>query len=171
MAIMVKKNGGNFELAPAGSHSAVCCDVVDLGVMSVTYAGKTKEQHKVEIIWQIDEPRKDGKPFNVRQRYTLSLHEKAGLRKALESWRGRPFSDAETQGFDLESLIGVPCMVNVVHNPSGENIYANVAAIMKLPRNVAPLKVREYVRVVDRDPAQQGDRQPFGEITDDDVPF
>ena len=41
----------------------------------------------------------DGKPFLVRRRYTASLHEKSALRKDLESWRGRAFTNVELDGF------------------------------------------------------------------------
>ena len=71
--------------APAGSHQAVCVDVIDKGILEVTYAGKTKKQHKVSLAWQIEELRDDGKRFLVYKRYTLSLNEKATLRHDLES--------------------------------------------------------------------------------------
>lgn len=174
--IATKGSGTNFAPAPDGAHSAVCVDVVDLGNLDVTYNKKTKSQHKIKIVWQIDEDRDDGKPHQVSQRYTLSLHEKAKLRADLESWRGKPFTDAELEGFDVENVIGVACMVNVVHNLSAGNVYANVAAIMKLPKGVPPLKAREYTRVIDREPLPAGTpadaTQPnWGEITDDDIPF
>src|ERR1700684_2934792 len=118
MAIVAKASGGNdCKPAPAGTHAAVCCDVVDLGMLEVSFGGKTKTQHKVNLVWQIEEDRDDGKPFTVRKRYTLSLHEKASLRKDLESWRGRAFTPAELEGFDLEVLIGIGCMLNVIHTP------------------------------------------------------
>jgi hypothetical protein len=166
--IVAKKSGGDFEVAPAGSHSAVCVDVIDLGVLSVTFGGQTKAQHKVKVVWQIDEARRDGKPHQVSQRYTLSLHEKASLRKDLESWRGKPFTEAESSGFDLETLIGIPCMLSVVHNVKGENTYANVAGVMKVPRGMQPMKMKDYARATTSDASGA---PPFGEITDDDVPF
>ena len=57
----------------------------------------------------------DGKPFLISRRYSLSLHEKSSLRRDLESWRGRAFTQEELRGFDLEVLIGVGCLVSVVH--------------------------------------------------------
>src|SRR5689334_6354597 len=135
MAIMASAKGGqDFAPAPAGTHAAVCCDVIDLGMLEVTFGGKTKSQHKVNIVWQIEELRDDGKPFNVRKRYTLSLHEKASLRKDLESWRGKAFTAEELAGFDLEALIGVGCMLNIIHKEreDGGTPWANVTAIMKL---------------------------------------
>ena len=173
MAIIAKSSGGNFNPAPAGAWSSVCCDVVDLGILKVSYGGKEKEQHKVRLSWQIEEEMQDGKPFLVSKRYTLSLHEKAALRKDLESWRGRAFTDEELKGFDLEVLIGVPCMLSVVQvkSPTTGDTYANIAAIMKLPKSTPALGVRDYVRVQDREAKDEGPENHPMEITDDDVPF
>lgn len=174
---IIAKAGATFTPCPSGSHIATCVDVVDLGIIKSTYSGKTKSQHKVNIIWQIGEMRDDGKPFLPRKRYTLSLHEKASLRKDLESWRGRPFSDAELEGFDIEALIGVSCMLSVVHAAQSGSVYANVTAIMRLPKGVAPIMADpSYVRVQDRpkEDAAPGNMQPADEgwqPTDDDVPF
>jgi hypothetical protein len=142
----------------------------------VNFGGKEKSQHKVKIVWQIDEDRDDGKRFCVRKRYTLSLHEKSTLRKDLESWRGRPFTPAELEGFDLEVLLGVPCLLSVMHaiKPEG-NTWANVAAIMKLPKTMQAIQVSDYVRECDRKEGSEsiGDHVPETDmgITDDDVPF
>ena len=167
-------SGTKHTPAPSGSHVGVCVDVIDLGVLEVTFGGKTKKQHKIEIVWQIDETRDDGKPFTVKKRYTLSLHEKAGLRKDLEAWRGRPFTDAELEGFDVETVIGVGAMLSVIHNVVGTNTYANVNAVMRPAKGMQPPAPRDYIRVCDRTPEQgceQPEQPPFGGITDDDVPF
>lgn len=174
MAIVAKKSGGSFTPAPAGSWGGVCCDVVDLGIVESTYSGKAKKQHKIRIVWQIDENMESGKPFCVSQRYTLSLHEKAGLRKDLESWRGRAFTEEELEGFDVETVIGAPCLLSVVQEASGGNIYANVKGVMKLPRGMQAIRVRDYVRVIDRKPEDESDANempPHGEISDEDLPF
>lgn len=176
MPIIAKSSGQNFIPAPAGSHVAVCVDVVDLGVLEVNFGGKTKKQHKINIVWQIDEVREDNKPYQVQKRYTLSLHEKAGLRKDLESWRGRPFTPAELEGFDVEAVLNVACMLNVIHNVKDGSTYANVAAIMKLPKGVQAPNARDYVRVCDRQPTQGEPDAPNYpedgyEPSMDDVPF
>lgn len=171
MPIFAKASGANYIPAPAGTHIAVCVDVVDLGMLEVTFSGKKKTQHKIRIVWQIDEDRDDGKPFQVNRRYTLSLHEKAGLRKDLESWRGRPFTEEELAGFDVETVIGAGCMLSVIHSTKDGSTYANVSSVMKLHKGMQAPSQREYVRVIDRDPAQEAEGAPFGEIADEDVPF
>jgi hypothetical protein len=174
MAIVAKASGANFIPAPTGAHSAVCVDVVDLGMLEVAFGGKKKTQHKIRIVWQIAEVMADNRPFIVQKRYTLSLHEKAALRKDLESWRGREFTATELEGFDVETVIGVACLLNVIQQKKDSSTYANVTSIMRLPKGMEPVKARDYVRVVDRQPEdaareaeQQGDWTPM----DDDVPF
>lgn len=174
MAIVASK-GMTFTPCPAGSHVATCCDVVDLGIVKTKYKDKEKSQHKVQLVWQIAELRDDGKPHLVRKRYTLSLHEKAALRKDLESWRGRAFTDSELEGFDLENLLSAPAMISVVHAAVNGSVYANVAAIMKLPKGVPAVDLDpSYVRMQDR-PKEGAEQAPPDDSdwvpSDDDVPF
>ena len=61
---------------------------------------------------------------------------KASLRKDLESWRGQPFTKEELKGFDLKNILGASCQLQVVHNVSDGKTYANIAAVMGLPKGV-----------------------------------
>jgi len=176
MAI-VAKAGAKFEVCPAGSHVGVCIDVVDLGMIKSNYSGKSKTQHKIRVVWQVAENREDGKPFHVSKRYTLSLHEKSSLRKDLESWRGRPFTDGELEGWDVEGVLGAAAMLSVVQTAQQGNVYANVSAIMRPPKGMpVPAPDPSYIRVQDRpndevpgneSAPDNGEWQP----SDDDVPF
>lgn len=170
MAILAKKTGGgDFTPAPEGNHSAVCVDIVDLGDIERTYEGRSSLDHMVRIVWEIDEVDEHGNRFLVFGRYKNSLHEKASLRKLLDSWRGVPFSAKDLdEGFDLEKLLGKPCLVNIVHNEGKEGkTYANVTAVTRLPKGMPPLEPSgDYTRVQDRDgyvppgtdaPASSGD--------------
>jgi hypothetical protein len=173
MAIIATAGDGKaFAPAPAGVHQAVCVDVVDMGLLEVKFGGKVKHQHKVRLVWQIDEAMEDGKRFIVQRRYTKSLHEKANLRKDLESWRGRPFTEDELGGFDLEKLLNANCFLNVVHTSKDGQIYANVASIMPLKKGMARMDSETYVRVKDREPSNgpipENELPP---LTDDDIPF
>lgn len=168
-------SGTKFQPAPTGAHAAVCCDIVDLGIVETTWQGVTKKKHMIRLVWQIAEPRDDGKPYLVMGRYNLSLHENAALRRDLEGWRGRPFTEAELHQFDVENVLDKPCMLNLVHRVSKGETYANVAAIMPLPKGMTAPTVRDYVRVVDRVPeanvAPLPDAEDFEHITADMVPF
>lgn len=175
MPVIAKKSGTDFTPCPAGVHQAVCVDVVDMGLIESVFNGKPKKQHKVRIVWQVEELRdEDHTPFLVQKRYTLSLDDRANLRKDLESWRGRAFTDQELEGFDLEVLIGVNCLLAVQHTNRNGTVYADVTAVMPLKKGMAKLSPVGYTRVKDREnqpePSPSSDSDdPFGDM--DAVPF
>lgn len=172
-------SAGSFVPCPQGVHQAVCCDVVDMGNLEVVWNGQKKVQHKIRIVWQVEELMDDDKPFIVQTRYTASLHEKSRLRKDLESWRGRAFTDAELKSFDLEVLLGVNCLLNVVQVTKDGKTYANVTAVMPLKKGMEKMSASNYTRVVDRTDAEhsqaRGDVQDYDEtppnLDDDSIPF
>ncbi len=173
MPIVATDPGGKeFTPAPEGLHSAVCVDVVDLGMMDNKF-NPEKPQHKIRVVWQIEEtdPENQDKRFIVSKMYTLSLHEKAQLRKDLEGWRARKFSPDELKGFDVEKLLGAPGQVQVIHNVSEANgkTYANVQAIVPLGRGMDKLAPdAHYTRVCDR---KEGDMVSKPKTYEEDVPF
>lgn len=167
MAIIAKAGDGqNYAPAPEGTHQAVAVDVIDKGLMESNFQGKKKLQHKIDIAWQIDELRDDGKRFVLFKRYTLSLNEKATLRHDLESWRGRPFTRDEEMGFDVETVIGANCLINVQHKPGTKDpnkIFSNVVSIMPLLKGMTKLTALDYVR------PKQGTAEEPPPPTDDDI--
>jgi len=146
MVMMTASNDKEFEQPPQGNHVAVCYRVIDLGTQTTTFNGEEKTAHKIMLGWElVDEMMEDGKPFSVNNRYTLSGHPKATLRKTLESWRGRPYRDDELP-FDTAKLLGQPCMINVTHTTKDGKTYANVAAVTPIPKNMTvPLIVNDMV--------------------------
>lgn len=128
---------GDFEKAPVGTQQAVCVFVNDIGLQRSVYQGKELVKHQVIITWESSEKMTTGeyagKPFMLSKYYTLSLNEKANLRKDLEAWRGRQFSEEELKAFDLENLIGANCLLNVV---ATENDKRKIASIMPLPKGM-----------------------------------
>lgn len=142
MALIAKQGGGGFPLAPEGLYCAVCVAVEDAGMM----AGQFGEKPKVRLRWQLDErDPTTGRRYAVQQLFTLSLHEKSLLSQRLESWLGRKFTDIDrAEGFDLESLVGKPCQVSIVHAP-GKNgaMYGNVQNIVAAPKGFS-MDIEEY---------------------------
>jgi len=140
MGLIVKDklDGGNYEPIPAGMHQAVCYGVYDLGTQHDTTWDK--DIHKVLIQWELPDVwidlERDGEKVNlpraISKQYTHSLHEKSNLRKDLESWRGRPFTALELEGFDLTKLLGVNCSIQVMHKEKNDRTYANITAIVPL---------------------------------------
>lgn len=132
-----KSENKDFELVPAGNHLAVCFQVIDLGTQTVEWQGVSKQQRKVRIGWELPgELMADGRPFMISNRYTFSTYERAKLRQHLESWRGKPFEDSDfgDDGFEVKNLIGCGCMLNVIHNKSGDRTYANIQSIAQMPK-------------------------------------
>lgn len=130
-----KPNDTNFEPPPAGTHLAVCYRVIDLGTQDVEWQGQAKKQRKIMLSWELpDEHMADGQPFSVHQRYTLSSSERSKLRQDLEAWRGTPFSEADYGTFRIEKVIGIGCLLGIVHAQKNGNTYANISALMKLPK-------------------------------------
>lgn len=137
--MLTLSNSQTFELPPAGAVAARCSRILDLGSQESTFEGKTRQQRKVLLSWELAEPRTDGTPHQISRRFGLSLHENASLRQFLVAWRGRQFTDDELKEFDLRKLAGAPCMLNVVHVDRSGKQYANIASISPLPRGmVAP---------------------------------
>lgn len=139
--IIAKTTSTNFELVPSGSHIARCYSMVEIGTVEENYQGELKKLHKVRITWELPletkvfNPEKGEQPFSVSKEYTLSMHEKSNLRKDLASWRGRAFTDAEASSFDITKLIGVACMINIIHKQGANgNTYANVVGVSPLPK-------------------------------------
>ena len=53
MVMAQGSSGKKYTPAPAGTHQAVCVDVVDLGVIEKTWQGKTRRQPCVQFRFQI----------------------------------------------------------------------------------------------------------------------
>ena len=144
---MPVKGGGDFKSVPAGSYVAVCDMVVFLGLQPGS--GKFPEpKFQIYIRFEIPSERvefeKDGKKFNlptvIGQTYTASMSEKANIRKHLEGWRGKQFTDNEAKSFDVGSILGKCCMLSVVEKTTDKGTYSNIASMSALPRGMQQVK-------------------------------
>ena len=141
MALTVSEGAGNYTPPDQGTYSARLVQLVDLGHQTSVWEGQEKTAHKILLTFEITDAenrRTDGTAHTISRRYTASLHPKAGLRKLLESWRGRPFTADELKSFDLKTLLGVPCLVGIIHETKGDKTFANLSSIMRLPKGFAP---------------------------------
>ena len=135
-------SGGDFTPVPAGLHLARCYRIVDLGTQQSEYMGEIKHQRKIMLGWELhgkdDEGNElvtnNGNPLAIFKNYTLSWNDKANLRIDLQGWRNKPFSEEEMRRFDISSVLGAWCMLNVVQRPgkSGK-MYSNVGSIAPVP--------------------------------------
>lgn len=151
--------GGDFKKVPPGVYVARCFSLIDMGTQISDGQYGQKEQHKIRIGFEVFGEDDNGSPLTVvldgkempltiNKTYTLSLHEKAGLRKDLAAWRGRDFTDEEAKGFDISKLLNVYCMLNVTLSENNGKTYTNIAGITPLPqalKNAKPEAVHELV--------------------------
>src|SRR5687768_9859188 len=138
MIVSDNGGGGTFEQAPVGAHIARCIALIDIGTHHGEYEGVPNVRHQVIVKWElpgelIQDGEFAGKPFTVSEFYTLSLGEKANLRKALTAWRGKEFTEDELKGFDLKNVLNKPCMLQVGRNKKDR---AKVQAVMSLPKGM-----------------------------------
>lgn len=156
--------GGSFTPAPVGTHVARCFRIIDLGTQHGEYKGKPTRRNQVLVSWELPdeliEIEGEERPATTSRFYTNSLGEKANLRKDLESWRGRSFTDDELRKFDLESILGKPCMLTVV---GGDNGKTKVATVSGLPKNT---KCPEQVNDTFSFWLDEFDHNKFDELSD-----
>jgi len=130
-----------FQIAPAGTHLARLYRIIDLGTQMREYEGKVTMNRKGKFFFELhgeDAEGKqlltsDGKPLIQSREYTISLNEKANLRRDLEAWRGKSFTEQELKGFHLKTLLGHFCMVNISHRQKGDLTYADLKGISSVP--------------------------------------
>ena len=169
MALIAKAGGSGAGFTPIdeGTYTAICYGLVDVGEQLITYDKHEKAVYQIVVMWEIpDETIEiDGedKPRVINKIYTLSLHEKSGLRKDLKSWRGREFTEEELAGFDMVNIVGVPCLINIVHSTKGEKTYANISGIMALPKGMPKPKSTIAKMVFDIDKATDADLEKLPE--------
>ena len=133
-----EKSGSSMPTLAEDTYPAVCYALVDLGEQySATF---DKYSRKVCIGWELvgETITIDGEevPRSFFNTYTASLSTKSQLRKDLTSWRGKEFTVEELKGFNLRNIVGVPCMIQIVHRKSadGSKTYANLASVTKIPK-------------------------------------
>ena len=147
MAINATNSGGTpRELIPAGNYIARCYKMVHIGTVEEIILGEKKVLNKVRIGWELPtelrvfSQEKGEQPIVIDKEYTLSMHEKASLRAALKSWRGKDFTEKEAECFDITKLLGVPCFINIIHKPGKKDpskIYEEIAGITPMPKGVS----------------------------------
>ena len=152
MKFAVGGSGGDFKVIDAGTHMGICTQIVDIGLQkgSELYP---KPQHKIVVRFEVPSERVefDGKdaPAVISKRFTASMNEKATLRKYLESWRGKKFTDEEAANFDVSKLLGVTVMLSVVHEEKGGKVRANIAALSAPPKGLPSISAEGEVFIYD----------------------
>lgn len=140
MSLIPPKKESNFEITPAGNHVARVYQIIHLGTIPETYMGEEKMTSKIRVYFELPnevrefKPGEGEKPFSISQEYTFSMNGKAKLRALVEGMVGA-MNDDEADYFDLETLVGKTCLVNVAHKTSAKgNEYSVIMGTSPLPK-------------------------------------
>ena len=143
MGLIAKvSEGGSFVSVAPGMHLARCYRVIDLGKQKSEWQGKINILPKVMIQFEVHSEDDDGKPLvtpkgepmSISKNFTVSLQEKATLRKDLVSWRGREFTKEEADGFHLKNVLGAWAMLTIAKSVGNNGKeYTNIMSINPVP--------------------------------------
>ena len=163
MTIIAKSGETSYPKVPIGVHKARCVKVIDLGTQKQEYGGEVSWKRQILVIWELPEELNNDQPMTISKFYTLSLHEKSNLGKDLTSWRGRPFTETEKQGFDVTKLIGVTCQVNVMHKDNGKE---DISSIMPLGKDDKIAEQFNPSVSFDIGDYQKGQKETFNQLSE-----
>ncbi len=140
-------------LPPAGTHTAVLYQLIDLGTQSVKTQWGEKDQRLVRLGWELSEElMDDGRPFAIAKRYNASASPKAVIVKDIKAWTGQNVAN----GFDLASLLGKACNLTISHDEGSDGtVYANVVALAPLKKSETPPAARNKLVHLDLDSFDQ----------------
>lgn len=119
-----------------GVYMAICIGCVDLGEQyNETFKNHSNKcLYIFELIGETIEVDGEMKPRQLSKEFAISSSSKSNLRKFIESWNGKSYTDDDFMELDLFDQIGKSCQLNVVLNDTKE--YANIDNLMPLPRGV-----------------------------------
>jgi hypothetical protein len=140
---LIAKGGteAKFRPHPEGQYVAQCVDTIDLGNKVESFPGTPdKLAHKIVLVFRTGEVNEQtGEVIDIAREFTLSMNEKANLRKFLEQWRGKPYTAEQAEaGVPLHKLVGNFALITVAHRTSGAGrTYANLTACVGLPKQMS----------------------------------
>lgn len=127
------------ELVPSGTHIARCIGFIHVGTYDdVNQNSEPDRKNEIRLTFEFPDilvPSRDGDNFPaiLSQSYRLSMGEKANLRKIVEGIIGTSLDEEEAYGFDVESLVGMSCLITIKHKTSRKgNKYEQIASVSPL---------------------------------------
>ena len=137
MSMIASDNGGQvIPKLEGGVYTAISSAIIDLGLQTSEKFQKT--QRKFMMIWTIkgEEVEINGEKLlrTMSKEYSFSLNEKSTLRKDLQAWRGKVFTDEELRGFNLINILNKACQLQIILEEKNGKQYNNIAGIMSVPK-------------------------------------
>lgn len=133
------------EIIPEDQYDCRCYSVIDLGTHHSDGQYGPKDDRKILITFEIPELmityEKNGvevtAPKVIGQQFNNVMGERANLRKFLQAWRGKSFTDEEAFNFDISKILSHGAQISVEHNTTDKGTFANIAVIGPLHKSVA----------------------------------
>lgn len=147
--VTAKDSSAQYEAHPEGQTAALCVDCIDLGERVKSYKGQPPYlAHSVVLVFQSGKVNSQGKLHEVSQEFTVSMGPKANLRKFLEGWRGKSYTEEQARaGVPLHKLVGQAALIAVEHKTSQQGrTYANLRNIAQLPEGMVAPTLPAYER-------------------------
>lgn len=151
------KQPQNKVLAPAGTHLATCIGLIQVGTVKTEYMGEEKWIEKVRLTFELPtelhvfKEGEEPKPFVVSMEFSHSMGPKSNLRPIVEGIIGVDLKDEEAYSFDLEELLGKPCLITIAHQESKAGnkyiLIKSTAPLMKgmeVPKQINPSRILTY---------------------------
>ena len=151
---LIAKERSEYIPIPEDQHRAVCSAIVSIGLQECFGAVKPQLVMRFEFpdlrVEREENGQKINEPRTKWQFYTLSLNNKANLRQDMESWRGKGFTKEELEGFDVMTVLGHACQIQIIHDHSGDRIRDKIKSVSELPGDgEKPLPELEIIRYSD----------------------
>lgn len=137
MSMIASDNGGtSIPKLEGGVYTAISSAIIDLGIQTNEKFGNT--QRRFVMIWNIlgEEIEINGEkyPRTMMKEYGFSLNDKSTLRKDLQAWRGKVFTEEELKGFNVLNILNKACQLQIILEEKNGKQNNNIAAIMALPK-------------------------------------
>ena len=140
MALKVKaKKQSNVPPLDPGVYPAVCAGVVDEGEQWSDYY--KKHANKLIFVFEVvdewvDVGEGELKPRWLSKEYTASVSPKSNIYRDLTAWRGKEFTAEEAEEFDMGSMVGQGCQIQVMKKEKDGKSYNNIQSIIGLPKGM-----------------------------------
>lgn len=144
--VMAQDKGSSFTPHAEGQFTAVCVDVIDLGHRVEQFQGKPpRVVQKCALVFLTNTT---GETKEIAAELTVSMGEKANLRKLLEDWRGKSYTPEQAEiGVPLNKLVGHPGLLTVEQKRSAKGrTYAKIKTLTPLPPGMIPPQGDGYKR-------------------------
>jgi hypothetical protein len=141
MSKVTKKLG--FYLPKVGPQRALLARETYLGEQTNPRFPESGAREQTKIALQLEERGPDGKRLLFEETRTLSLADVAPLASLVDALVGGNANIKVGQEIDLQELIGLTCLVNIIHKPPDRKgrVWPKIASYMPLPAGMAPLEL------------------------------